>query len=46
MKLFKGFNLPNNANSKENSSIKLNKSLYVLKQLRRMWYNCLIEYLL
>ena len=46
MKLPKGFNLPNKANSKENYSIKLNKSLYGLKQSRHMWYNRLSEYLL
>jgi len=32
MKLLEGFNLPNKANSKEDYSIKLNKSLYGLKQ--------------
>ena len=46
MKLPEGFNLPNKANFKEDYSIKLNKSLYGLKQPGRMWYNCLSEYLL
>ena len=45
MKLPEGFNLPNKANSKEDYSIKLNKSLYGLKQSGRMWYNRLSEYL-
>ena len=30
MKIPKGFNLPNKANSKEDYSIKLNKSLYLI----------------
>jgi len=46
MKLPEGFNLPNKTNSKEDYSIKLNKSLYGLKQSGRMWYNRLSEYLL
>jgi len=46
MKLPEGFNLPNKANSKEDYSIKLNKSLYRLKQSGRMWYNRFSEYLL
>ena len=46
MKILEGFYLPNNANFKEDYSVKLNKSLYGLKQLRRMWYNHLSEYLL
>ena len=46
MKILEGFYLPNNANFKEDYSVKLNKSLYGLKQSRRMWYNCLSEYLL
>ena len=36
MKIPEGFNLPNKANSKEDYSIKLNKSLYGLKQSGRM----------
>jgi hypothetical protein len=47
MKLPKGLNLPEacNHNSREQYSIKLNKSLYGLKQSGRMWYNRLSEYL-
>nr|KYP59125.1 Retrovirus-related Pol polyprotein from transposon TNT 1-94 [Cajanus cajan] len=39
VKLPKGFNFPNDAISREDYSIKLNKSLYGLKQSGRMWYN-------
>ena len=46
MKLPKGYNLPSSASSKGDFSIKLNKSLYGLKQSERMWYNRLSEYLL
>ena len=46
MKLPEGFTFPIKANSKEDYSIKLNKSLYGLKQSGRMWYNRLSEYLL
>jgi len=46
MKIPEGFNFPNKGNSKEVYSIKLNKTFYWLKQSRRVWYNCLIEYLL
>nr|KYP72381.1 Retrovirus-related Pol polyprotein from transposon TNT 1-94 [Cajanus cajan] len=46
MKLPEGFNLPNDAISREDYSIKLNKSLYGLKQSGRIWYNRLNEYLL
>ena len=46
MKLLEGFNLPNKANSKEDYSIKLNKSLYGWKQSGCIWYNRLSEYLL
>ena len=38
--------MPNKTNSKEDYSVKLNKSLYGLKQSRRMWYNHLSEYFL
>lgn len=44
MKLPEGFKLPE-AGSREKYSIKLNKSLYGLKQSGRMWYNRLSEYL-
>jgi len=37
------FNLPNKTDCKEDYSIKLDKSLYWLKQSGRMWYNCLSE---
>jgi len=46
MKLPKGFNFPNQTNSKEDYLIKLNKSLYGLTQSGRMWYNRFSEYLL
>ena len=48
MKLPEGFNLPeaNSSGTQEDYSIKLNKSLYGLKQSGRMWYNRLSEYLL
>ena len=40
--------MPEAYNSKSRSmySIKLQRSLYGLKQFGRMWYNCLSEYLL
>ena len=48
MKVPEGFKLPKaaNSNSRESYSIKLNRSLYGLKQSARMWYNRLSEYLL
>jgi len=48
MKIPEGFNLPdaNSSGSRQDYSIKLNKSLYGLKQFGRMWYNRLGEYLL
>ena len=44
MKISKGFNLPNNANSKVDYSIKLNKSLLWIKAIKM--YNCPCKYLL
>ena len=35
-----------NPTSRSMYSIKLQRSLYGLKQFERMWYNCLSEYLL
>ena len=48
MKIPKGYRMPKAYNSKSRSmySIKLQRSLYGLKQSGRMWYNHLGEYLL
>ena len=48
MKIPEGFELPDANNTKPRSmySIKLQRSLYGLKQSGRMWYNRLSEYLL
>ena len=48
MKIPEGFKLPETTNPKPRNmySIKLQRSLYVLKQSGRMWYNRLTEYLL
>ena len=48
MKILEGFILPEAMNSKPRSmySIKLQRSLYGLKQSGRMWYNHLSQYLL
>ena len=48
MKIPEGFTLPEAMNSKPRSmySIKLQRSLYGLKQSGRMWYNRLSQYLL
>ena len=48
MKILEGFTLPEAMNSKPRSmySIKLQRSLYGLKQSGRMWYNRLSQYLL
>ena len=44
MKIPEGFNLPNNANSKGDDSIKLNKSLLWIKAIKM--YSCPCKYLL
>jgi len=44
MKIPEGFNLSNNANSKVDDSIKLNKSLLWIKAIKM--YNCPCKYLL
>ena len=48
MKIPKGFKLPeaNNTKPRNTCSIKLQQSLYELKQFERMWYNRLNKYLL
>ena len=48
MKIPKGFKMPEacNLGSREHYSVKLNKSLYRLKQYGRICYNRLSEYLL
>ena len=48
MKISKGFKMPETFNwiPREMSSIKLQRSLYGLKQSGRMWYNRFSEYLL
>lgn len=48
MKIPEGFRMPEALKSKSRHmySIKLNRSLYGLKQSGRMWYNRLSEYLL
>ena len=48
MKIPEGFKLPEATNPKPRNmySIKLQRSLYGLKQFGRMWYNRLSEYLL
>ena len=48
MKILEGFTLPEAINSKPRSmySIKLQRSLYGLKQFGRTWYNRLSQYLL
>ena len=48
MKISKGFKFPEANSTKPRSmySIKLQRSLYGLKQSGRMWYNRLSEYLL
>ena len=48
MKIHEGFKIPESYNSKSRElySIKLQRSLYELKQSGRMWYNRLSEYLL
>ena len=48
MKVLGGFQLPqvNTLQPRNMYSIKLRRSLYGLKQSRRMWYNCLSKYLI
>ena len=48
MKIPKGHKMSKTYNPRSQSmySIKVQRSLYGLKQSRRMWYNCLSEYLL
>ena len=48
IKILEGFTLPEVVNAKPRSmcSIKLQRSLYGLKQSERMWYNRLSKYLL
>ena len=48
IKISEGFKMPEacNLGSREHYSVKLNKSLYRLKQYGRICYNCLSEYLL
>ena len=48
MKIPEGYKMPEtyNPTSRSMYSIKLQRSLYGLKQSRCMWYNCLSEYLL
>jgi hypothetical protein len=48
MKIPEGFKIPEAFYDKPRSVyyIKLQKSLYRLKQPHRMWYNCLYEYLI
>lgn len=47
-KLLEGFNLldVHSSSYRDDYSIKLNKSLYGLKQFRRMWYNRRNKYLI
>ena len=48
MKIFEGYKMLEtyNPTSRSMYSIKLQRSLYGLKQSRRMWYNLLSEYIL
>nr|GEW78622.1 putative RNA-directed DNA polymerase [Tanacetum cinerariifolium] len=48
MKILKGFKIPESLSSKpkEMYSIKLQRSLYILKQSGQMWYNRLSDYLI
>jgi hypothetical protein len=46
MKVPDGIPIPNESTNHNMYCVKLKRSLYGLKQLGRMWYNRLIEYLL
>ncbi|KAJ1268497.1 hypothetical protein BS78_07G140200 [Paspalum vaginatum] len=45
MKVPDGINIPNHTANRNMYCVKLQKSLYGLKQSGRMWYNCLSEFL-
>ena len=46
MKIPEGFKMPDACTPRNLFSIKLQRSLYGLKQSGRMWYQCLSEYLI
>lgn len=46
MKIPEGFKMPETSKFREMYAVKLQRSLYELKQFGRMWYNKLNEYLL
>ena len=45
MKVLEGLEIPNKNHNRDMYCVKLQKSLYGLKQLGRMWYNRLKEFL-